>query len=341
MVLCNRMKKILLIGNYKAGVGGISGQMEILHKHLTEYGIECRIFNTSCNVIRRIFLFPKLIFTGRHYDIFHVHGCSYWGFFPIVLASIISKILRKRLIITYHGGDAQRFFGRFKFLIRYFNSHCEQVTVPSGFLKDVFASFGISCNVLPNIIENSLPFKERNIIYPNYISMRSLYPLYNISCIIRAFGIVQKSLPEAKLTILGDGPERENLERLVSSQNIPNIMFVGRVNNKDIYPYLERNDIFLSSPIIDNMPVSIIEAFSAGLLVISSNVGGISYVVENRKTGYLFDSNDYMSLAKLMIEAVENQELTRNMIRAALVEAHRYRWEYIKNDLLKIYDGKY
>ncbi|MBF0976189.1 MAG: hypothetical protein HXK55_02070, partial [Bacteroidetes bacterium] len=66
------MKKILLIGNYKAGVGGISGQMEILHKHLTEYGIECRIFNTSCNVIKRIFLFPKLIFTGRHYDIFHV-----------------------------------------------------------------------------------------------------------------------------------------------------------------------------------------------------------------------------------------------------------------------------
>ena len=42
-----------------------------------------------------------------------------------------------------------------------------------------------------------------------------------------------------------------------------------------------------------------------------------------------------------MIEAVENQELTRNIIRAALVEAHRYRWENIKNDLFKIYDGKY
>ena len=277
---------------------------------------------------------------GRHYDIFHVHGCSYWGFFPIILASIISKILRKRLIITYHGGDAQRFFGHFKFFTNYFLSDCEQVTVPSGFLREVFASFGISCKILPNIIENSLPFKERNTIGANYISMRSLYPLYNISCIIRAFGVVQKNIPEAKLTILGDGPERENLERLVSSQNIPNITFVGRVDNKDIYPYLERNDIFLSSPIIDNMPVSIIEAFSAGLLVISSNVGGIPYVVENRKTGYLFDNDDHISLAKLMIEAVENQELTRNMIRAALVETHRYRWENIKNELLKIYDGK-
>jgi len=334
------MKKVLLIGNYKAGVGGISGQMELLHKHLTACGIECCVLSTSCNTIRRILLFPRLMFMGRHYDIFHVHGCSYWGFFPIVLSSIISKILRKRLIVTYHGGDAQRFFSRFKFFASCFLSNCQEVTVPSGFLKDVFASFGISCKVLPNIIENTLPFKERNTIEPKYISMRSLYPLYNISCIIRAFGIVQKSLPEARLTILGDGPERENLERLVSSENIPNITFVGRVDNKDIYPYLEKNDIFLSSPLIDNMPVSIIEAFSAGLLVISSNVGGIPYVVENRKTGYLFDSNDHMSLAKLMIEAVENQEFTRNMIQAALVEAHRYRWENIKNDLFKIYDGK-
>lgn len=334
------MKKILLIGNYKVGVGGISGQMELLHKCLIACGMESYIFSTSCNMIRRILLFPKLIFMGRHYDIFHVHGCSYWGFFPIILASIISKILRKRLIITYHGGDAQRFFSRFKFLAGYFFSNCQGVTVPSGFLKDVFASFGISCKVLPNIIENFLPFKERNTICANYISMRSLYPLYNISCIIRAFGVVQKNISEAKLTILGDGPERENLERLVSSQNIPNITFVGRVDNKDIYPYLERNDIFLSSPIIDNMPVSIIEAFSAGLLVISSNVGGIPYLVENRKTGYLFDNDDHMSLAKLMIEAIENQELTQNMIQAALIEAHRYRWGNIKNELLKIYDGK-
>ena len=132
VVLCNRMKKILLIGNYKAGVGGISGQMELLHKHLIAYGIECRILSTSCNTIRRILLFPRLMFMGRYYDIFHVHGCSYWGFFPIILSSIISKILRKRLIVTYHGGDAQRFFGRFKFLAGCFLSNCQEVTVPSG-----------------------------------------------------------------------------------------------------------------------------------------------------------------------------------------------------------------
>ena len=144
-------------------------------------------------------------------------------------------------------------------------------------------------------------------------------------------------LSEATLTLVGDGSEHEALMQMVNEMGLKNVIFTGRVDNSEIYRYLNQSDIFLSTPTVDNMPVSVLEAMNAGLLVISSRVGGVPYIIKNGNNGLLFDSDDSDKLAELMLWTIENQSLSKTMIQKAHKDVNRYRWEGIKEQLYSVY----
>lgn len=333
------MKKVLLISNYKKNVGGISGQVDLLYNYLNkEDGFSADIFNTTGSYVQRLKSFFNLYKIGKNYDVFHIHGCSYRGFFPVIIGVTVGRKLKKNMIVSYHGGDGDNFFKKYTRFVKYFLLKTNKNIVLSGFLAEVFDKYSIPYIVIPNILKfDKNQYIERKIINPNFISVRALNKEYNIECIIRAFQIVVKKLPEATLSILGGGALREYLESLVKEEQIPNIYFKGRVKNTDIYHYLLKADVFLSSPLVDNQPVSILEAYNAGLLVISSNVGGVPYMLEDKKTGLLFESENYEDLAEKILFAIENQEQTKEMIHAAHCELEKYSWGVIKDKLLLLY----
>ena len=174
--------------------------------------------------------FFKLAATGRHYDVFHIHTCSYGGFLSAVMGVTMGKLLHKRIVLTYHGGGGLAFFEKHHRFVRFFLTKTDQNIVLSGFLASIFGKFGIPYTIIPNIIEfDNSKFKERKVLSPNFISIRSLEPLYNIPCILKAFQIVKKSVPEAKLLIVGGGSQRDCLEQYVLQNNIADITFTGNI----------------------------------------------------------------------------------------------------------------
>lgn len=332
--------KVLLVTNYKPGRGGISVQVELLHKHLNEDGVEAAIFDTKGSVLKRISILFKLLKLSKSYDVIHANGCSGAGMIPIIFSVIAGRKNKKRVVATYHGGGADNFFAKHTRLVKKYLTKTDANIVLSGFLAKVFDKYSIPYTIIPNIVElDANAYRERETVNPNYVSIRTLSSLYNIECIIRAFDIVKTKLPEAKLTIVGDGPSRAELEKMVADMQIKDVTFTGRVPNSDIYKYLDGSDIMLSAPKIDNMPVSLLEAFNAGLLVISSNVGGVPYMVEDGVNGLLFPSKDVGALAKKMLFAVENQEKAHYMIREANQSLGKYTWESVKEKLLRVYEG--
>ena len=76
---------------------------------------------------------------------------------------------------------------------------------------------------------------------------------------------------------------------------------------------------------------------NAGLLVISSRVGGVPYMIKNGANGLLFDSNDSDKLAELMLWSVENQTIAKAIIQQGHIEVKKYRWESIKDKLYDTY----
>lgn len=329
---------VLLICNYKPGVGGISGQVEILQRKLRSEGHTADIFSTKASVLQRLLIPFRLFSVAKHYDVLHIHCCSHWGFLPAMVGVTVGRRLGKRIVLTYHGGGGEKFFDKHTRLVRHFLTRTDANIVLSGFLAKVFDKHYLPYAIIPNIIElNDSHYRQRDVLLPHFICTRAHEPLYNIPCILRAFGKVQSVLSEATLTLVGDGSEHEKLIQLSQDLNLKNITFTGRVDNSAIYEYLDQADFMLSAPTVDNMPVSILEGMNAGLLVISSNVGGVPYMVEDGKTGYLFPSDDSDTLADLMLQAVQHPEESLSIIRNAHQAVNAYRWENIKKQLYTIY----
>lgn len=330
--------KILLICTYKPGVGGISGQVELLQKYLRSEGHSADIFSTKRPILQRLLLPIQLLREARGYDVLHIHCCSGWGFLPAVIGITIGRWLKKRIVLTYHGGGGEKFFGKHPRLVHHFLTRTNTNIVLSGFLAKIFDKHHIPYTIIPNIIElDDSQFRLRETIRPSFICTRAHEILYNIPCILKAFHLVQKEIPEASLSLVGNGSEHENLIHFSQELNLRNVTFIGRVGNNEIYRQLDQADIFLSSPTIDNMPVSVLEAMNAGLLVISSRVGGVPYMIKNNTTGLLFESDNHEELAQKMLWAAANQTVTKTIIQQAHRAVGNYRWEIIKEKLYTVY----
>ena len=332
--------KILLISNFEEGVGGISVQVSALRDKLRGEGYTCDILSTKGSTTKRIKAVFALLSKGRKYDVFHIHACSDRGFLPAILGINIGRFLKKRVVLTFHGGGAEGFFKRKQGLVKRYLSRTSANIVLSGFIGRVFDQYGIPYTVIPNILESDdSSFRARTEIKPKFISIRSLTETYNIKCTLKAFEAVQKKYPDASLTLLGGGPLKSELEQFVIDHHLQNVTFVGQVPNTDIYRYLDDADIMVSSSRFDNMPVSVLEGFKAGLLVIASKVGGVPYMIEDGKNGLLFDSDNDAQMAEKMIAAVEHPEAARWMIEDAHHCLDAYKWENCREKLLALYKG--
>lgn len=330
--------KVLLICNFKPGTGGISGQVETLQCMLRREGHIADIFSTKASTLRRLLMAPKLRRVAADYDVLHIHCCSGFGFLPAVLGVQAGRSLGKRTVLTYHGGGAKPFFAKHKCLVHRYLTRTDANIVLSGFLGKVFDRHGLRYTVIPNITElDGTLFRQRDVLKANYICTRAHEPLYNIPCILRAFGEVQAARPEATLTLVGGGSDHERLKLMAQDMGLRNVTFTGRVDNSEIYRQLDHADIFLSAPTIDNMPVSILEAMNAGLPVISSRVGGVPYMIDDGRTGLLFDSDNHRELAAKMLWITDNQTAAKAMVQQARSEADRYRWENIRDKIYTVY----
>lgn len=329
---------VLLICNYKPGVGGISGQVEILQRKLRSEGHTADIISTKASVLHRLLIPFRLFSVAKHYDVLHIHCCSGWGFLPAAVGVTVGRRLKKRMVLTYHGGGGEHFFDKHSHLVRHYLTRTDVNIVLSGFLAKVFDKHNLPYTIIPNIIElDGSHYRERKEIKPHFICIRSHEELYNIPCILRAFQQVLAQLPESTLTLVGNGSQHNALAEMVKELVLTNVTFTGRVDNKEIYQHLDNADVMLSSPKVDNMPVSLLEAMNAGLLVISSQVGGVPYMVEDNHTGLLFESDNNAELAEKMVWAINNQTAAQNIIQNAHHAVNQYRWENIKNKLYQAY----
>ena len=332
--------RILFVCNYKPGVGGISGQVEALQRHLREENHIADVFSTKGSIIKRLSMSYKLKRIVRDYDVIHIHCCSKWGFLPAILGIIATRRSNKRTVLTYHGGGGDTFFSKHKNLIRYVLTRTDVNIVLSAFLGKVFDKYNLPYIIIPNIIElDESHYRVRESIRPDYICTRSHEKIYNIPCILRAFQQVQRNRSDATLTLVGDGSLHDELISLTVKMRLENVVFTGRVDNSIIYKYLDNAVFMLSSPTVDNMPVSLLEAMNSGLLVISSEVGGVPYMIENGKNGYLFKNGDDEGLANIMLRVLNSRDDFIRITENARKSLREYSWSSVKDSILSVYSN--
>lgn len=276
---------------------------------------------------------------ARRYDVLHAFSASYTSFLlapvPALLAGRAAGV---RTILNYRSGEAQDHFARSP-LARRLAALASEIVVPSGYLVDVFGGFGLTARAIPNFVEvERIPHRHREVARPLFLSNRNLEPLYNVGCVLRAFARIQQRRPDAQLVVAGFGSERERLESLAGSLGLRAVTFVGRVSPEEMPGLYDRADVYLNSPDIDNMPNSIIEAYAAGLPVVTTDAGGIPYIVEQGRTGLMVPRDDDAALAEAALRVVEEPGLAAALSRAARETClARYTWDAVKPHWERLY----
>jgi glycosyltransferase involved in cell wall biosynthesis len=246
-------------------------------------------------------------------------------------------MLGRPVVLNYRSGQAPHHLSS-SAIARSALASVDMNVVPSRFLRDVFAGFGIDAAVIPNIVDlGRFVFREREPLRPRIVSTRNFESLYNVACTIRAFRIVQDRWPDATLTLVGGGHEEQSLKALVAEFGLRQVVFAGRVGPDEIARHYDANDIYVQSPNIDNMPTSIIEAFASGLPVVSTNVGGVPAMLTDKVHGLLSPADDHEALGAHIIRLIDDPVMAKRLTQAAYATCQRCTWVAVRELWLQVY----
>lgn len=290
-------------------------------------------------VVTSVAYVASLVRRLRDVDVVHAFSASYWSFLLApVPAMLVGRLYGKAVVLNYHSGEADDHLTNWRTAVPLAHL-AHAIAVPSDYLVDVFRRHALGARVVFNFVEaDAIPFRPRAALRPRFLSNRNLEALYNVACSIRAFARVQEAVPEAELVVAGEGRERAALEGLVASLRLRNVRFVGRVAPGEMPALYDAADVFLNSPEIDNMPSSIIEAYAAGLPVVTTDAGGIPYLVRHEATGLMVPTGDDAAMADQALRLLRDPALVARITAQARAEClERYVWPAVRMAWLRLY----
>lgn len=280
----------------------------------------------------------------RTFDIAHVHH-------PFISGTIALRYLRPRgipIVFTNHTRYdlyAQAYLKGLPevisdtMLMTYLPAFCagtNRVIAPSEGLRQVLLKFNVTgqIDVIPNGVElepfqavhhrtdrRELGFEPGDCVL---IYVGRLGPEKNLSFLLRSFAGVAQAFPQVRLLIVGDGPERENLQAAAAEMGIrQKVNFTGMVAYPDLPHYLAAADAFVTASVTEVHPLSVIEAMAAGLPVLGIISPGVGDTISDGLTGYL-STEDLAAFTAKMVKMVSNDQKRMEMGVLARQEAPKY-----------------
>lgn len=345
-----------LVGPLPPPFGGMANQTRQLAELLRSEGLTVSHVQTNADyrpqwvsrlpVIRAIFRLVPYLFalwniSGRC-SLMHVMANSGWSWHLFAAPAIwIAKLRNTPVIVNYRGGEAASFLTGSTQSVALSMRQASGLIVPSGFLKAVFASFNMAASIVPNIVDierfnNPTPHRP---IRRHLLVARNLEPIYDNETAIRAFLTVHCSHPDATLTIAGSGPLAGSLRTLAESLGIGDaVKFAGRLDRDEMAQAYRNSDIAINPSLVDNMPNSVLEALASGVPVVSTNVGGVPFIVSDDLTALLVPPNSPDAMAEAILKLMDDPDLSEKLITNGLTEVQKYTWQRVWPVLADIYD---
>ena len=347
---------ICVVGPLPPPSGGMANQCEQLVRLLRADGFDVELVRTNAPyrpawvghlpVLRAGFrLLPYLLelwLAAGRASVMHVLANSGWAWHLLAApAMVIARLRGTPVIINYRGGNADTFFaGAPRNVLNMLAGAALRVT-PSAFLQRVFSRYGLTAEVIPNIVDLSrfIPSPPRCFgDAPHLVVTRNLEAIYDIPTAMRAFARVKPSFPGARLTVAGTGPELGRLQQLTVELGLQDsVCFAGRIDNADIPALYSSADCLINPSTVDNMPISILEAFASGVPVVSTSAGGIPGLVEQGVNGLLVPIADHEAMSREVLRVLQDAGLAMALKQAGLAQARKYSWPQVRGQWLDAY----
>ena len=275
-------------------------------------------------------------------DVVHVFSPSYWAFLlgpaPAIL---VARLFGRRVLLNYHSGEADDHLTRWGWHAVPIMRLASEIVVPSQYLVDVFARHGLPATAVFNHLDaEHFPYRERRELRPRFLSNRNFEAHYNVACVLRAFARIQRQRPDAELVVAGDGRQRTMLHALAAELGLRNVEFTGPVAPERMPMLYDAADVYLNASSIDNMPLSILEAFATGVPVVTTDAGGIPYIVRHEENGLLVPCDDDEALATAALRLLDDPGLAASLASHARAEClAKYTWTAVREGWEASYRG--
>ena len=249
------------------------------------------------------------------------------------IASWIGHRFGARIVMCLRGGALPQFISRYPRWSDRVLKRADFIVVPSEYLHRTMAQLGLKSQIIPNVLEFSdYPYRLRAIISPRLIWMRAFHEIYNPEMAVRVLRLLRESFPSAVLTMAGpDKGLLKKTQKLAQELGVAHaVRFAGTLDMKGKIAEGERNDIYLTTNRIDNMPVSVLEMAAMGLPIISTAVGGIADLLSDQVTGLLVPDDDACVMAEAVKQLLTDARLTKRLSSNGRELVRGFTWEQLQ-----------
>ena len=327
-------KRILYIGNNLRNSTFTATYISFFSEVLKQEGYPVKTASAKDNKILRLLDMLQLIWRNRKStDLVLIDTYGAQNFYYAYTTGKLCQQLNLPYIPILHGGNLPGRLTDSKIKSRELFGNALLNVAPSHFLYDIFKAEGFdNLKIIPNsVVLENFPFKKREKFEPKLLWVRRFQDRYNPMLSVKVYEQLLKKYPEAELCMVG--PEKDGslakCKSYAEEKNLP-VRFTGKMKKKEWAALSVDYDFFLNSTDIDNTPISVIEAMALGLPVISTDVNGMPYLLEDGKDGILVPPRDVDAMLTGLVDLIENQEKAQRIALAAYEKVKKFDWEVVK-----------
>jgi glycosyltransferase involved in cell wall biosynthesis len=307
---------------------------------LRKEGYRVKTASTRSNkALRLIEMLGLIVRYHKTTDIVLIDTYGAMNFYYAYLVAKTCQAYKVDYIPILHGGNLPERLSASKKYSQSLFGKAKVNIAPSEFLYNIFQAEGFhNTRIIPNAIQmENYPFKKREDFQPKLLWVRRFQKRYNPVMALEVLLLLKKDHPNAELCMVG--PDKDGTMKTCkkfAEKHKLNLKFTGKLKKKDWAKLSKNYDFFINTTNIDNTPISVIEAMSLGLAVISTNVGGMPVLIKNDSDGVLVPVNNAQTMAAEIDNLIKHSEKARSLTENARNKVEAFAWEKVKTDWNKV-----
>lgn len=335
-----KRKKILYLGNQLSQHGKNETGVEFLGRKLKAWGYAVTQVSSYQNIVLRMLhmLWSVLRFPASN-SVILIDTYSTRNFWYAYVSALLARLKGIPYICILHGGNLPERLKKSPKVSTSFFNHAQSNIAPSAYLVNQFKLQNYTnVQFIPNGFDIAdYDFKERKQIAPKILWVRSFAAIYNPLLAVQVVEQLMTTYPNAKLCMIGpqDSEIFDTCKAYVENHQLP-VEFTGKISKEEWRSRSTEFDIFLNTTNFDNTPMSLMEAAALGLPIVSTNVGGIPYLLKHNEQAVLVEPNELKYMTEAIEKTLKNSTETYKRSLAARKLVENFDWKIIKEQWIKV-----
>ncbi|MEO8774584.1 MAG: glycosyltransferase family 4 protein [Gelidibacter sp.] len=328
------LPSLLYVGNHLQNSRTNASYSAVLGPLLEQSGFEIHYSSNKNNKMLRLLHMLWSTFSARKKaDMVLIDTYSTRNFYYVLLVSQLCRFMKLPYVPILHGGNLPiRLKNSPKLSKSIFKNAYFNVS-PSIYLKTIYEEFGYqNVEYVPNAITIEKYKNQKNTFdKPRLLWVRSFSDIYNPTLAVAVLNELKQRGYDATLCMVGPDADG-SLSKVKAIANNLNVLvtFTGKLTKEAWIELSSNYNVFINTTNFDNTPVSVIEAMALGLPVVSTNVGGMPYLIANGVDGLLVAPNDKVAMANAVTSLFEDVSQTEAMVVKSREKVERFDWNEVE-----------